>query len=259
MNWKTRSIVCLVFLLCLPLNSRADPTDFQPRPIPMGVSISTSPTPPFITAGTAGLLVHSLADPNSKFILSNNHVIGAVGPTLCPGSAESFETWVIQPATLDLGYDPGQDPDFFVGFTAYMAPIQFGPTGTNLVDAAIATTLPSLASNEILGIGRPTPKLALPRPGMKVIKSGRTTGVTTGVIESVNTTLTVSYGICGRARFVQQVVVASEDFSDSGDSGSIILDNDSLRPVGLLFAGSSNTTVLNNILYVYLLLGVFVD
>ena len=33
------------------------------RPIPMGISISTTPTLPFISAGTTGLLVRGLANP----------------------------------------------------------------------------------------------------------------------------------------------------------------------------------------------------
>lgn len=39
------------------------PTSFQPRPIPMGVSISTTPSEPFIFAGTVGMRVRSLTVP----------------------------------------------------------------------------------------------------------------------------------------------------------------------------------------------------
>jgi hypothetical protein len=38
-----------------------------------------------------------------------------------------------------------------------------------------------------------------------------------------------------------------QPFSDSGDSGSLILDRATQRAVGLLFAGSSTHTVANHI------------
>jgi streptogramin lyase len=82
--------------------------DFAP-PIPMGVSISNTPSYPLLYAGTAGLVVHSVGAPASKFILSNNHVLGAVGPTLCPSTARAGRTWTLQPGTLDIGWDPGDD------------------------------------------------------------------------------------------------------------------------------------------------------
>src|SRR5438045_2960993 len=59
----------------------------QQRPIPMGVSIGNVAGAPVAYAGTAGMLVHSLANPNLKLILSNNHVLGARGVNLCPNSA----------------------------------------------------------------------------------------------------------------------------------------------------------------------------
>src|SRR5262245_44587526 len=131
-----------------------DPTSFFPRPIPMGVSISNTPSQPFIYAGTAGLRVRGRGNPNNKFILSNNHVLGAQGPTLCPGSANA-NARAVQPGTLDIGSDPGPDPQFVVGRFSKrvdMVPLGFG---TNLVDAAIAGTNTALASTEILGIGEP--------------------------------------------------------------------------------------------------------
>jgi len=260
---KKRILFIAVIWLSLTLYGtqtlRAEPTDFQQRPIPMGVSISTTPTYPYIAAGTAGMLVHSWSSSDLKFILSNNHVIGAIGPSLCPNTAQNWQTWVLQPGTLDIGFDPGEDPQYLVGLTAYYVPIQFGSTARNLVDAAIAYTLPDYASKEILGIGAPTPQLAFPIPGMTVIKSGRSTGVTTGTIQSINTTVMVSYGSCGTARFVRQVVVGPSSFSAPGDSGAVVLENETLKPVGLLFAGGSDITVMNNIVFVYLSLGVFPD
>ena len=50
----------------------------------------------------------------------------------------------------------------------------------------------------------------------------------------------------GVARFVGQVVVGGS-FSDSGDSGSLIMTEVGNHPVALLFAGSSSTTIGNPI------------
>ena len=235
------------------------PTDHHPRPFPMGISISTTPSLPFTFAGTAGLRVRSLADPNRRFILSNNHVLGAVGPLLCPNSSPPG-TWALQPGTLDIGFDPGMDPAFFAGVVVGMVPIDFTPGASNLVDAALAITTPSFASNEIFNIGDPTVDFALPSPGDPVTKSGRTTGVTIGTVDSVNTTAVVNYGAtCGAARFVRQVVITPGSFSTGGDSGSAILDSDTLIPVGLLFAGSAASTIANPMWAVYLSTGTFVD
>ena len=57
---KIESILIVVLLQILLLSSVAlsGPRDYQSRPIPMGVSLSTTPTSPYMTAGTAGDLVY---------------------------------------------------------------------------------------------------------------------------------------------------------------------------------------------------------
>lgn len=127
------------------------------------------------------------------------------------------------------------------------------------MDAAIAFTVPSLADKTILDLGLPTPQLAIAGPGMEVTKSGRTTCVIAGTVESINTTVLVNYGACGTAQFVGQVVVTPGSFSVGGDSGSVVLEKFTMTPVGLLFAGSPARTIMNHILFVYLSLGVFAD
>lgn len=231
------------------------PTDRFDRPIPMGVSISNTPSLPFIYAGTAGLKVRQFNNPANKFILSNNHVLGAVGPTLCPNSAP-VGTWSLQPGTLDLLADPGNDPFYVAGVFVARAPMVPFPTA-NRADAAISFTTNALAKTEILNIGEPNPAIMAPTVGMTVTKSGRTTGVTAGPITSINLTVLVGYGAgCGLYRFVGQLEIGSSTFSAGGDSGSSILDAATLTPVGLLFAGSPTSTVANDIRWVYQLLGV---
>jgi hypothetical protein len=242
-----------------PVANGIAPTDFFDRPIPMGVSISNTPSLPFIYAGTAGLRVRGILNPGIKYILSNNHVLGAQGPSICPDTANS-NTFALQPGTLDIGFDPGIDPTFAVGRFARKVQFVAGPTANNLVDAAVAFTNTSKTRTAILGIGEPTPSYTPPTVGMPVVKSGRTTGVTVGTVSTVNLTVGVTYGTdCGSFRFVRQVEITPGAFSAGGDSGSAILSSATHQPVGLLFAGSSASIIANDILYVYLTLGVFVE
>jgi hypothetical protein len=87
---------------------------------------------------------------------------------------------------------------------------------------------------------------------MSVAKSGRTTGFTTGTISSINTSVSVQYQRgCGQGKkfnvsFTGQIVIGPGSFSAGGDSGSLIVTNNSAHnPVGLLFAGSSSATIAN--------------
>jgi hypothetical protein len=106
----------------------------------------------------------------------------------------------------------------------------------------------------IEGIGTISSTVAAPAVGLAVIKSGRTTGTTTGSIASINTSVKVQYQVgCGEGKnyfvnYTNQVLINSTTFSAGGDSGSLIVSNDSnFNPVALLFAGSSSTTIANPI------------
>lgn len=121
-----------------------------------------------------------------------------------------------------------------------------------MVDAAFVQSTRNLVNKFILDIGNPSPTVQEPAVGLGVRKSGRTTGMTTGTIQTINATVNVSYGGgCGTAKFVGQTIITPGGFSTAGDSGSLILggtDGSGRRkPVGLLFAGSSSFTVANRI------------
>jgi len=257
-------ILALVTAAGLPAAAQAAcvKDGFCDRPIKMGVSISNTPSLPYIYAGTAGMRVRAWTNPNIKFILSNNHVLGAIGPTLCPNTADGWPpptNWAMQPGTLDIGFDPGKDPTYFAGIDFRYVPLDFTVGASNVVDAALAYTTPSYASTEILGLGQPNPVVGQPTVGMAVTKSGRTSGVTTGSVTAVNSTVNVNYGTgCGVARFIKQAITTAS-LGTSGDSGSVVLEQGTNTPVGLYFAGSALTGVMNPILEVYRALGVFVD
>ncbi|MCA1759624.1 MAG: S1 family peptidase, partial [Bacteroidales bacterium] len=114
----------------------------------------------------------------------------------------------------------------------------------NKVDCAIAKPVnPEEVINEILGFGQ-IAGITEAELGMQIKKSGRTTGLTYGTIEQTNVTARVSYGVNKTALFTDQFMAG--DMNQGGDSGSAVLSEDN-NLVGLLFAGSDTTTLMNRI------------
>ena len=111
--------------------------------------------------------------------------------------------------------------------------------GNNTVDCAIARPLSAdLVDPDILNIGIPT-GVGTVTLGIPVQKSGRTTDQ----ITQLDVTVSVVYGT-QIAVFRNQLV--ADAMSQGGDSGSVVLDMDR-QVVGLLFAGSTSTTIMNPI------------
>ena len=126
-----------------------------------------------------------------------------------------------------------------------MAPdVRAQAAANNVADCALARPVnPEMFSNSILGIGTIN-GIRVPELGLRVRKHGRTTGLTEGTISLLNATVNVNYVTAAgprTARFTGQVI--TEPMSQGGDSGSIIVDTNSDRAVGLLFAGSSLATI----------------
>jgi hypothetical protein len=114
----------------------------------------------------------------------------------------------------------------------------------NEVDCALAKPVdPNMFTGQILGIGQVSGTKAA-QLGMKVRKSGRTTGYTEGTINLLNATVSVAYG-SKTARFTGQIITSP--MSQGGDSGSLIVDGTENKAVGLLFAGSNLSTIFNPI------------
>jgi hypothetical protein len=77
-----------------------------------------------------------------------------------------------------------------------------------------------------------------------VAKSGRTTGLTCASISALALDLSVDYyHDCAETRpyltktYTNQLAISGNQFSDAGDSGSLIVDAANAEPVGLFFAG----------------------
>ena len=191
----------------------------------------------FCCSGTLGSLV---TINGTKYILSNNHVLGR------SGAAAAGED-ISQPGLIDNGC---RVATVVADFTAA------APLGSSNVDAAVAQlrTGQMDGTGFIEDIGVPSTTTVNPSVGLAVAKSGRTTGFTTGTVSSINTSVSVQYqqgcnsGKKFTVSYTNQVVINSSTFSAGGDSGSLIVTNNaSHNPVALLFAGSSTTTIGNPI------------
>jgi hypothetical protein len=239
------------------------PTD-RWRPAPGGVSLGHFK----ITAGTLGVLVKDRAT-GARLILSNNHVMAncndaRVGdPVLQPGPADGGQNRSDTIALLerfhpiDFGTAPAEcslairaarlinSLAQLLGSQHRVRAYQDNPAASNVVDAAVARpTSAESVLDEILQIG-PISGTAPAQLGMHVRKSGRTTGLTTGTISILHATVTIDYGSGRTARFEEQIITSP--MSSGGDSGSLLVDANSPRAVGLLFAGSEQTTIHNPI------------
>ncbi len=231
------------------------------RPARPGVSLGHYQ----ITAGTFGCLVKR---GTQVYILSNNHVlansnVAQLGDAIWQPGKYDGGTSADQIGTLEqfipIGF-PGDTPPtptpepggcsplaavmkYFQAQPALVAKIQINEPGNNTVDCALAKPLsPDLVSPDILNIGVPI-GVGTATLGTPLQKMGRTTGYTTGQITQLDVTVSVDYG--GKlATFRNQLMAGA--MSQGGDSGSAVLDMNK-RVVGLLYAGSDTTTILNPI------------
>jgi hypothetical protein len=233
------------------------------RPAPGGVSIGHVR----VTAGTLGAVVKDRRS-GARLILSNNHVLANSNqaqlgdPVLQPGSIDggrldedllaSLERFVPiafteQPGNCRLAAayaEFGNAVARVLGSKHRLEVRQQDPLAVNVVDAALARPLQEAwIDDEILEIGRVS-GVAAPQLGMPVRKSGRTTGLTRGEIQVLDTVVTISYGD-GKATFDGQLVTSP--MSQPGDSGSLLVAGSQLAAVGLLFAGSEQATIHNPI------------
>jgi len=258
---------------------RAQQFNGRYRPAPGGVSIGHRD----ITAGTLGCLVKKNGQ---VYILSNNHVLansndakrgdailqpgpidGGTLPADLIAHLEDFVTISFGDNGDDGGNGGGGDSGCGMANTA--AGLLNGVAAMlgsnarlkaistqvveNLVDAAIAKPVnPQDLKADILEIGTIQGTLTGDL-GLAIKKSGRTTEFTTGEILQIDATVDVQYGPGQVARFTDQLVAGG--MSQGGDSGSAVLSENN-QLVGLLFAGSANSTIINRMENVFSTLGV---
>jgi hypothetical protein len=234
------------------------------RPAPGGVSIGHYQ----ITAGTLGCVVRDRGS-GDRLILSNNHVMANsndanVGdPILQPGPADGGNAtndtiahlerfcpiqFSESPPTCNLAgtvAEIGNALAKLAGSQHQLRAITANPMATNEVDAAVARPINDEdILDEILEIGVVSGTVPATL-GMAVRKSGRTTEFTSDEVTVLDATVSVSYGTGRTAQFDNQIITGP--MSQGGDSGSLVVAGDSLQAIGLLFAGSNQTTVVNPI------------
>ena len=214
----------------------------QTPPVKMGTSggsVSDSSSL-YCCGGTLGSLVNY---DGVLSILSNNHVLAR------SGSAATGED-TIQPGLIDVGCSKTTS-NIIGDFAGNKVPL-----GSANVDAAISTARAGMVdtTGAIIDVGVPCASTQNPTIGLAVAKSGRTTGYTTGSVQSVNTSVSIQYqkgcntGKRFTVSYTNQVVITPGTFSAGGDSGSLIVSNDgTANPTALLFAGSSSQTIGNPI------------
>ena len=207
-------------------------------------------------SGTLGALIQDNA--GRQYLLSNNHVL-ARSDHATVGDA------IVQPGLIDNNCTPSGDGPGTIPVAALTTWLPLKSTATN-ADAAIAQvasrTLDAGGGILELGARQADGTLANAPPGvsstggrgetpmlqMTVAKSGRTTGLTCGAVSAIDLDVSVDYyRDCAETEpyytklYTGQMAVSGDRFSDAGDSGALMVDTSNGEPVGLFFAGGTDT------------------
>lgn len=195
-------------------------------PLIAGISVGN----PRVTAGTLGAVVYDRRTCQAS-ILSNWHVLA--GDTVAAAGEP-----ILQPGRADGGIAPR---DTVATLNRFRLDAD--------MDAAIATLTGARPyDREVLGLGAIS-GMVTPALGMNVSKSGRTTGLTEGVISGVGMSVSIDYGggagvvtLNGQINIVPRPPWPSVDYevSRGGDSGSVWMQDGTRRAVGLHFGGETN-------------------
>ncbi len=208
--------------------------------------------------GTLGSLIQNSS--GAQFLLSNNHV-------LARSDQASVGETIVQPGLIDDNCTPfGQAGAAITAVGTLTGFVSLKSASTN-ADAAIAAVNAGAVntSGSILELGtlQPNGTLAAAPPGtsstggkgesatlnMSVAKSGRTTGLTCASVSALSLDVSVDYFTdCAETKpyltkvYTNQIAITGNQFSDAGDSGSLVVDSTNAEPVGLFFAGGVNTS-----------------
>lgn len=225
------------------------------RPVVGGISIAPSGKP---WSGTLGAIVKRTSESSTDLLgLTNNHVAANLYQQRASdiGSEDEVQIGheIDQPASMDdLTKNPRGGP---IGKLLEAAPLLMNEQdfSQKQVDAALVE-LDAKAKQEVYDGWTPagTTSASL---FQTVIKCGRTTGLTLGLVYDLYTSIWVDFGFDTSGNplngwFNDQITVIGHamnpHFSAGGDSGSLVFDYQSGRAVGLLFAGSDTGLTFMN-------------
>jgi hypothetical protein len=202
--------------------------------------------------GTLGSLVQDST--GTKYLLSNNHVLARSDHATVGDS-------IVQPGLIDNNCSPNGDGPGTTPVATLTGWLALSSNQTN-ADAAIAQVhsgaVDPVGSILEFGARQGDGTLGAAPPGISstggkgetaslqqtVAKSGRTTGLTCASVSALNLDVHVDYfKDCAETKpyltktYTNQVAISGNQFSDAGDSGSLVVDAANAEPVGLFFAG----------------------
>jgi hypothetical protein len=207
--------------------------------------------------GTLGSLLQG--SDGKQYLLGNNHV-------LARSDHASVGDMIVQPGLIDNNCTPngegaGTTP---VGSLTGWLPLSSSATNADAAIAQVASRAVDPTGSILeLGARQPGGKLAAAPPGISstggkgesasmnltVAKSGRTTGLTCAGVSALDLDVRVDYFTdCAETKpyltktYTNQVAISGNGFSDAGDSGSLVVDAANAEPVGLFFAGGTDSS-----------------
>jgi hypothetical protein len=241
------------------------PANANAQPVPVELGSSGSNAHDFVNNGKTitccgGTLGSLVTRGGVQYILSDNHILArSDGATV--GDA------IVQPGLIDTATCTTAGTNTVANLSQFS---NLQATPSQNLDAAIAQVIAGKVdpAGKIIylggtvdangvpvadapqgGTGLPTASVSVGRP---VAKSGRSTGLTCSTIEATNISTSVDYtvncdgtGTKFTVNYTNQIGVIGGDFSGQGDSGSLIVTQDTATPAALLYAGSSTDTVGN--------------
>ena len=208
-------------------------------------------------SGTLGSLIEDTN--NHQYLLSANHV-------LARSDQASVGDTIIQPGLIDNnctpnGEGPGATPvGSLTGWLALSSSATNADAAIAQVDSGAVNTAGAILE---LGAKQSDGSLAAAPPGISstggkgeaaglaliVAKSGRTTGLTCAGISALDLDVYVDYyRDCAETKpyltktYTNQLAISGNEFSDAGDSGSLVVDAANAEPVGLFFAGGTDSS-----------------
>ena len=209
--------------------------------------------------GTLGSLV---TRGGVQYVLSNNHILARTDAAIIGDD-------IVQPGLIDTATCTTAETTTVANLSEFFN-LQKGPLPN--IDAALAKVIPGkidpadkivylgasvdgsgvpVADAPQGGSGLPTASIAVNRA---VAKSGRSTGLTCSTVAATNFATSVDYapncdgtGTKFTVNYNNQIDILGGDFSAEGDSGALIVTQDSATPVALLYAGSDTDSVGNPI------------